>query len=112
MRYLLIYPVRFSFLPKLRSSVNKSLKCFSIHLFGLGFYAVSDAVWQAMLFGIDAARKEQECLDLDLPEPTADQVDSACLSYRHDFGLLSEKDQDRLRFEAKEWLLAWRKTLV
>lgn len=42
-------------------------------------------------------------------EPTAQQVDSVCLSYRHDFGLLDEDDKNKLRFQAKEWLIAWQK---
>lgn len=42
-------------------------------------------------------------------EITEAQINSACLSYRHDFGLLDEHDKERLRFVAKEWLHAWRK---
>jgi hypothetical protein len=30
-------------------------------------------------------------------------IDSACLSYRHDFGLLSKPEKDRVRFECREW---------
>lgn len=41
--------------------------------------------------------------------PTDAQINSACLSYRHDFGLMNKRDQDNLRFEANEWLIAWRK---
>ena len=46
------------------------------------------------------------------PQPTArrewqeltdEQIHSACLSYRHDFGLLSVAQQDYIRFQAKEW---------
>ncbi len=40
---------------------------------------------------------------------TDDQINSACLSYRHDFGLMEEHDRQRLRWEAQEWLHAWRK---
>jgi hypothetical protein len=36
-------------------------------------------------------------------ELTDEQIDSACLNYRHDFGLLSVTEQDELRFQAKEW---------
>lgn len=42
-------------------------------------------------------------------EITEAQINSACLSYRHDFGLLDDHDKERLRFVAKEWLHAWRK---
>jgi hypothetical protein len=37
---------------------------------------------------------------------TDEQIDSACLSYRHDFGLLSVAEQDYIRFQAKEWAAA------
>ena len=42
-------------------------------------------------------------------QPTDAQIDSACLSYDHSFGLMGEQSRDQLRFEAKEWLHAWRK---
>lgn len=38
-------------------------------------------------------------------------LDSVCLSFRHDFGILSEEERNKIRFQAKEWLLAWRKHL-
>lgn len=37
------------------------------------------------------------------------QVNSACMSYRHDFGLMSPDKREKLRFEAREWLHAWLK---
>lgn len=43
--------------------------------------------------------------------PNGAQVNSACLTYRHDFGLLDVEIKDKLRFEAVEWLHAWRKEL-
>jgi len=33
-------------------------------------------------------------------------INSACLSYRHDFGLMNKKEQDKLRDECKEWMRA------
>jgi hypothetical protein len=42
-------------------------------------------------------------------EPTISEINDACLSYRHDFGLLSEDEKKKLRFIAKEWLIAWGK---
>lgn len=42
-------------------------------------------------------------------KPTEAQVDSACLSFSHDFGLLPEGDRNQLRFLAREWLHAWLK---
>jgi hypothetical protein len=41
--------------------------------------------------------------------PTEAEIDDACLSYRHDFGLLKEIEQEGLRFDARDWLLAWAK---
>jgi hypothetical protein len=42
-------------------------------------------------------------------EPTVAQVNSACMSFRHDFGLLNESGQQQERFVALEWLRAWQK---
>jgi hypothetical protein len=42
----------------------------------------------------------------ELQELTDEQIDSACMNYRHDFGLLSVAEQDYIRFEAKEWAAA------
>jgi len=41
--------------------------------------------------------------------PTDAQVHSACMSFRHDYGLLPEAERVKLRFEAREWLIAWLK---
>jgi len=41
--------------------------------------------------------------------PTEPQIASACLSYRHDFGLLSEPQRELIMFEGLEWLRAWRR---
>jgi NTP pyrophosphatase (non-canonical NTP hydrolase) len=40
-------------------------------------------------------------------EPTDAQINSACMSFRHDFGLLSADERAKVRFEAREWLRAW-----
>ncbi|MGB3042512.1 MAG: hypothetical protein WBB98_04940 [Xanthobacteraceae bacterium] len=42
-------------------------------------------------------------------EPADAQINSACLSFRHDYGLLDDHDRERLRFVAIEWLRAWQK---
>lgn len=39
-------------------------------------------------------------------ELTDEQIHSACLSYRHYFGLLSVVEQDYIRFQAKKWAAA------
>lgn len=42
-----------------------------------------------------------------LEEITSDLiVSNLCLSYRHDYGLMSKEEQQKLRFECKEWLRA------
>lgn len=45
-------------------------------------------------------------------EPTRSQLHSACLSYRHDYGLLDEEARDSLRFTALEWFHAWQKAMA
>lgn len=40
-------------------------------------------------------------------KPSEEQVASACLSFRHDFGLLGPVEQMRLKAQAREWLRAW-----
>jgi len=42
-------------------------------------------------------------------QPTEAQVRSACLSYRHDFGLLTVAEAAVVKSEAREWLRAWQK---
>ena len=41
--------------------------------------------------------------------PTDAQVASACMSYRHDFGMLDGAQRSATVAEAREWLRAWRK---
>ena len=36
-------------------------------------------------------------------QPTVKQIAGACLSYRHDFGLLSVEEQNVVAEEAKSW---------
>lgn len=35
-------------------------------------------------------------------------IDNICLSYRHDFGLLSDKEKENVRFQCQEWIRALR----
>ena len=37
-------------------------------------------------------------------------LEKTCLSYRHDFGLLSKEDQKKYKISAQGWYDAWRKT--
>lgn len=43
--------------------------------------------------------------------PTREQIDSVCLSYRHDFGLLDKDMRDQYRVKAVFWIEAWMKEL-
>jgi hypothetical protein len=43
--------------------------------------------------------------------PTDDQIESACLSYSHDFGLLDVAEQSKVKYAGLEWLLAWQKAM-
>ncbi len=52
---------------------------------------------------------QSELLDLfDVSKRCLDDKFKAnvCLSYRHDFGLMSKEEQDMFMFEAKEWMRA------
>lgn len=31
-------------------------------------------------------------------------INNVCFGFRHDFGLMSESDKERLRFECKQWI--------
>lgn len=41
--------------------------------------------------------------------PTDAQLASACMSYRHDFGLLDATAKKNMMWQAHEWLRAWKK---
>jgi hypothetical protein len=45
---------------------------------------------------------------IEVPPPDQETIDSACLSYRHDFCLLDGGRQSVVRAEARRWLSAWR----
>lgn len=44
--------------------------------------------------------------------PTNAQVFDACLSYRHDFGLMSDEGRRNVKVEARAWQYAWHKTIL
>jgi NTP pyrophosphatase (non-canonical NTP hydrolase) len=44
-------------------------------------------------------------------QPTEAQINSACMSYRHDFGLLEGEERERIRSQARWWLQAWMREL-
>lgn len=43
--------------------------------------------------------------------PTLDQIDAACLSFRHDFGMVGAVERRHTQLKAIEWLQAWRAAL-
>ena len=47
--------------------------------------------------------------DLLKRPPSGKEIDSACMYMRHDYGLMSLMERDKLRYEATEWLKAWAK---
>lgn len=44
-------------------------------------------------------------------KPTDAQLASACMSYRHDFGLLGGLERTLVLHQARDWLHAWQKEL-
>lgn len=38
-------------------------------------------------------------------------LNNVCMYYRHDFGLLCPEEQEEYRLRAKDWLIAWAKTM-
>lgn len=57
------------------------------------------------------ARNEVDSGALLAFEPSHADLYNACMSYRHDFGLLSFDEQARVRDQALYWLRAWGHTL-
>lgn len=43
--------------------------------------------------------------------PTRNQLDDACCSYRHDYGILDEDARESLRLNAAKWFFIWQKEL-
>ena len=44
-------------------------------------------------------------------KPTDHQIFDACMSVRHDYGLMGPIEREKLRFEALEWFRAWEKAI-
>lgn len=55
------------------------------------------------------AERLREALQND---STPEQVDDACMSFRHDYGLMKKVDQAALQWNATEWLRAWQKAFA
>jgi len=45
-------------------------------------------------------------------KPTRQQIHSACLSYRHDYGILDEVARESLQITAMDWFRAWKRAGV
>ena len=45
-------------------------------------------------------------------QPTDSEIHSACMSYRHDYGIMEPTEQKTLFQEAKLWYEAWRKEIA
>lgn len=67
--------------------------------------------WVSM--GIDSPYKREEKPKGTLLQykPTENDLINAALGYIHNFGLLPSKDQEHLKAQAKNWLIAWGHTL-
>lgn len=66
--------------------------------------------WQARAAKAEA---EVERLRAGLErDPTEAEVADACMSYRHDFGLLSVDERTMFASQAKWWLDAWQKAFA
>lgn len=61
---------------------------------------------------MDAASILSDIDRLAWREPTGTEIADACLSYRHDFGLMDGPERVALMHQAREWLHAWRKTMM
>ena len=64
-------------------------------------------------YAIDLIKKiaeeyENQCKNQSVSQRFNDEkfISNVLISYRHDFGLLSEEQQNELRFECKEWMRA------
>lgn len=57
-------------------------------------------------------KNKEGYISLNQYSPSNIDLYNVCMSYRHDFGLLTEKEQNNIRVEAKEWLEAWGKILT
>lgn len=55
-----------------------------------------------------------EISDVELEHLFSDEVfiSNVCLSYRHDYGLLTTDERDKVRQECKRWLHAILKNLI
>jgi hypothetical protein len=79
--------------------MSDKYRAYSTSKLGLVITSNRDAFYA----GWDAAMQHNGNKPAEEKELTNEQINSACLSYRHDFGLLSVSEQDYIRFQAKKW---------
>lgn len=72
---------------------NEGMPPITYHAFKHGFFAGTD--WQS------EAKKE-----LIIDEDDDKLIANICLSYRHDFGLLSMVEQNKIKYNCRLWLRA------
>lgn len=70
---------------------------------------MADIMCQAEKRGMVAALQLVRALAFN---PSCEDVWNACLSYRHDAGLLPDDERQALECEAKAWLRAWGQTMT
>lgn len=69
-------------------------------------------LFQRIIFAMHDSDTAPGTTALLSPQPPAQPLTdadyfNACLSYRHDFGLMSDEDRQKLVFQAKEWARAF-----
>jgi hypothetical protein len=55
--------------------------------------------------------EKEDAPEVGLFDVTPAQLNSICLSYRHDFGLMPEDRKEEIRLQAREWLRSIRSEL-
>ena len=70
-----------------------------------GHIAMSASLLERIYLSMEQA-SPQPTAQREWQELTDEQIDSACLSVRHDFWSLPVRVQDYIRFQAKEWAAA------
>ena len=67
---------------------------------------ILDDVYDNKITSTDAQIEIINLLDINKRKNDYKFIQNVCLSYRHDFGLMSVDEQNNLIFEAKEWIRA------
>jgi len=73
-----------------------------------GFFTKGGSGWNAHLHN-EACDSESAERKKPVFIPTVPQTHSACLSYRHDYGILDDQARESLRETALDWWEAWNK---